>query len=205
MAGFEWRDRADYQEGAPGDYLGNAISSGVPFAPQRHKRHTGRDWDVRRAFVTAEGLVRVAGEPGSGWDSAAAWGVRPFARVSLFPAIRRTLHRAADSSERFGIVPSQHWHGGEDPWTAPTAWVAWGLAALARDAASNGHRAVAEGDRGAAMALLADLRRAATSRGLLPERVDAETGAPRSTTPLGWSHAFAVLALRELWPRRIGP
>jgi GH15 family glucan-1,4-alpha-glucosidase len=35
---------------------------------------------------------------------------------------------------------------------------------------------------------------------MLPERVDARTGIPRSTTPLAWSHAFAVLALLELWP-----
>jgi GH15 family glucan-1,4-alpha-glucosidase len=49
---------------------------------------------------------------------------------------------------------------------------------------------------------MADLRRAATPLGLLPERVDARTGAPRSTTPLTWSHAFAILALRELWPGR---
>ena len=49
-------------------------------------------------------------------------------------------------------------------------------------------------------ALMADLRRAATPLGLLPERVDARTGIPRSTTPLAWSHAFAILALRQLWP-----
>jgi GH15 family glucan-1,4-alpha-glucosidase len=35
---------------------------------------------------------------------------------------------------------------------------------------------------------------------MLPERVDARTGTPTSTTPLAWSHAFAILALRELWP-----
>ena len=46
----------------------------------------------------------------------------------------------------------------------------------------------------------ADLRRAATPAGALPERVDARTGIPRSTTPLAWSHAFAILALRQLWP-----
>jgi GH15 family glucan-1,4-alpha-glucosidase len=50
--------------------------------------------------------------------------------------------------------------------------------------------------------LLADLRRAATPAGLLPERVDASSGVPVSTTPLAWSHAFAILALRQLWPGR---
>ena len=36
--------------------------------------------------------------------------------------------------------------------------------------------------------------------GLLPERVGAATGIPRSTTPLGWSHAFSSLALEQLFP-----
>ena len=88
-------------------------------------------------------------------------------------------------SGRFGIEPSRDWPG-EDPWSAPTAWSALAMAAL--------H------ERGAARRLLADLRRAATPAGLLPERVGAGTGIPRSTTPLGWSHAFASLALEELFP-----
>ena len=88
-------------------------------------------------------------------------------------------------SGRFGIVPSENWPE-EDPWTAPTAWTAWAFAAL--------------GDRTTALELMSDLRRAATPLGLLPERVDAQSGEPRSTTPLAWSHAFAILALRELWP-----
>ena len=36
--------------------------------------------------------------------------------------------------------------------------------------------------------------------GDLPERVSVHTGIPTSTTPLLWSSAFTVLALRELWP-----
>ncbi|HEY1853206.1 MAG TPA: hypothetical protein VGG40_01345, partial [Solirubrobacterales bacterium] len=62
------------------------------------------------------------------------------------------------------------------------------------------------GDRAAALRLLTELRRAATPAGALPERVDARTGVPRSTTPLAWSQAFAILALRQLWPggRRMG-
>ena len=87
---------------------------------------------------------------------------------------------------RFGILPGEDWAGGEDPWSAPTAWTAWSLAAL--------------GERREALELMTALRRAATPAGDLPERVDAETGIPRSTTPLAWSHAFAILALRELWP-----
>jgi GH15 family glucan-1,4-alpha-glucosidase len=86
----------------------------------------------------------------------------------------------------YGITPGEGWTGGEDPWSAPTAWTAWSLAAL--------------GERRDALRLMQALRRSATPAGDLPERVDAETGIPRSTTPLAWSHAFAILALRELWP-----
>jgi glucoamylase len=186
---YAWRGRADYQEGDAGDYLGNAIASGL-----RGRRVAG-------LFGAHGGLTRIAGDLASGLDSAAAWAVRPFPRPTLFPAIRRTLMRLAAGSGRFGIVPSGNWNGGEDPWTAPTAWTAWGLAALAREGDDAWQ---ARGDRRAALDLMADLRRAATPLGLLPERVDAHTGLPASTTPLAWSHAFAILALRELWPGRGG-
>ena len=165
-----WRNRADYQEGEGGEYLGNAIVAGANLRP----------------FETSRGLVRRARDAASGLDSAAAWAVRPFPTPSAFPAARRTLLRLLAAGTPFGITPGEGWQGGTDPWTAPTAWTAWALAAL--------------GDRGAALRLLGDLRRAATPAGSLPERVDARTGVPRSTTPLAWSHAFAVLALRELWP-----
>jgi hypothetical protein len=188
---WRWRDRADYQEKDQGTYLGNAIASA----------RRPRAW---RAFVTARGLVRVANDPGSGLDTAAAWAVRPFPCPALFPLVRRTLLRFAGASGPYGLLPSEHWDGGEEPWTAPTAWTAWGLAALARVDRRRGARSLARQERRAALTLIAALRRAATRRGLLPERVDAKTGAPRSTTPLVWSHAFAALALRELWPRRAG-
>jgi len=165
-----WRDRADYQEGDAGEHLGNAIAAGADLSP----------------FVTGRGLVREAGDPGSGLDSVAAWAVRPFPQPQLFPAARSTLLRLAAQSTPYGIVPSESWGGGDDPWTAPTVWTAWSLAAL--------------GERRAALRLMAALRRAETPDGMLPERVDLRTGAPTSTTPLAWSHAFAILALRELWP-----
>lgn len=168
-----WRDRADYQEKEAGDYLGNAIASGVDSLV------------IHEAFGTRRGLVRQADHPDSGLDSAAAWAVRPFPRASLFPVVRHTLLRLAAESGRFGLLPSEDWDGGEDPWTAPTAWTAWSLAAL--------------GERRAALRLMAALRCASTPLGMLPERVDVRTGMPRSTTPLAWSHAFAILALRELW------
>lgn len=161
-----WRNRADYREGEAGDYLANAIATPI----------AGVEFGTRR------GLVR---EPGSGLDSAAAWAVRPFPHLALYPAVRETLLRLAARGGRFGITPGEDWPG-VDPWSAPTAWSAWSLAAL--------------GERRAALGLLAALRRAATPAGALPERVDVGTGVPRSTTPLAWSHAFAVLALRELWP-----
>jgi glucoamylase len=167
-----WRARADYQEGDAGDYLGNAIASA--------------DRRDLAGFAAGGGLVRREGDSASGLDSSAAWAVRPFPRPALFPLVRRTLLRLAAGSGRFGILPSESWEDGEDPWTAPTAWTAWGLAAL--------------GERRAALHLMAALRRASTPLGMLPERVDARTGVPASTTPLAWSHAFAILALRELWP-----
>jgi hypothetical protein len=180
-----WRDRADYQEGDAGDYLGNAIASGSSSSL------------IAKDFGAGGTLVRIAGDPGSGPDSTAAWAVRPFPHPALFPAARRTLLRLiAVRGTRFGVVPSAGWRGGDNPWTAPTAWAAWALAALAREDRDRGRRTA---DRRAALGLMADLRRAATPLGLLPERVDASTGMPTSTTPLAWSHAFAVLALRELW------
>jgi Glycosyl hydrolases family 15 len=271
-----WRERPDYQEGDPGDYLGNALAAAAA-AADGTRRLDGDGANTRRRmkdcghprtprpstcivptskgpaeFGTGHGLVRRAGDPGSGLDSAAAWAVRPFRLRPLYPLAGRTMLQLAWHAGRYGIVPSESWDGGRDPWTAPTAWTAWALAALARGdrrlgalrglstahsgrrrrfrgtASGNGpatsgdrgwlrgtalrgprDRAVAERrrsdtvahrERRAALGLMADLRRAATPAGLLPERVDALTGVPRSTTPLAWSHAFAILALRELWP-----
>jgi hypothetical protein len=184
-AAAPWRDRPDYQEGTPGTYLGNATAAGADLRP----------------FQTPRGLVRRAGDPGSGLDSAAAWAVQPFALPHLYPLVRRTLLNLAVEQTPFGITPGEGWRGGSDPWTAPTAWTALALAALA-----NRERgiAAADADRRAVRRLLDDLRRAATPAGSLPERVDARTGVPRSTTPLAWSHAFAVLALRQLWPGQRG-
>jgi hypothetical protein len=187
----QWRDRADYQEGDGGDYLGNAIATGLG----SHR--------IGELFGFDGTLVRVARDPGSGVDSAAAWAVRPFPRPALFPAVRRALLRLISRrGSSFGIVPSESWRGGDDPWTAPTAWSAWALAALWRSDLRRGSPHTATADRDAALRLMADLRRAATPLGLLPERVDSRTGLPTSTTPLAWSHAFAILALRELWPTR---
>jgi glucoamylase len=197
-----WRRRADYQEKDGGDFLGNAIAS--TFADELADRGAPRRREPRLAwaFETNRGLMRSADDPESGLDTAAAWAVRPFPRPALLPAARRTLlWLVAERESRFGLVPSEDWDGGEDPWTAPTAWTAWTLAALAREERV-GRPAIARRDRHAALTLMGNLRRAATPLGLLPERVDAQTGLPTSTTPLAWSHAFAILAIRELWPTR---
>lgn len=187
-----WRNRPDYQEGGSGDYIGNAIASTAVGGriSDAYRQGSARELpagEIRQGFSTPGGLLaRQAGDPASGIDSAVAWTVRPFPLPALFPLVRRSLLQAASGASRFGIVPSEDWDGGVDPWTAPTAWTAWSLAAL--------------GERRAALRLIGDLRRAATPLGTLPERVDARTGIPTSTTPLAWSHAFAILALRQLWP-----
>ncbi|MGN6275605.1 MAG: glycoside hydrolase family 15 protein, partial [Solirubrobacterales bacterium] len=179
-----WQNLPDYQEGEPGNYLGNALAAGEPAINLLY----GGKLPAR--------LLRQPGNPASGLDSAAAWAVRPFGLRVLYPAARETMLRLARRGGRFGITPGTAWPG-EDPWTAPTAWTVWSLAALSRQ---EPNPARAGTDRRVALRLLADLRRAATPAGALPERVDAQTGVPRSTTPLAWSHAFAILALLELWP-----
>lgn len=184
----EWRNLPDYQEGEPGNYLGNALATGEPAINLLY----GGKLPAR--------LVRQPGDPDSGLDAAAAWAVEPFGLRRLYPAARGTMLRLARQGGRFGITPGAAWPG-EDPWTAPTAWTAWSLAALSRQERDP---ARARTDRRVALRLLADLRRTATPAGTLPERVDAHTGVPRSTTPLAWSHAFAILALLELWPSKKG-
>jgi hypothetical protein len=174
QAPLEWRDRQDYGENVTGDLLGNAIASGAAAN------------DIRRSFLTARGLVR--GNGSDDLDSAAAWAITLFPNRGsdgggreLRGAVRQTLLELARESTLYGIAPIEGWTPGE-VWTAPTAWTAWGLVEL--------------GEIGPADRLLAELHRAETPFGTLPERVDATTGAPTSTTPLAWSHAFAILALR---------
>jgi hypothetical protein len=198
---YAWRDRADYQESTPGNYLANALAAAGSHVDGP------KTADIERFSAHQHrGLVRVEGEPGSGLDSAAGWAVRPFRLTALYPAAERTLLRLTRDGTKYGITPGEGWEGGDDPWTAPTAWSAWALAALARTDGRGSRTnlpAVREGGtpaRRSALELLTDLRRAATPAGSLPERVGVHTGIPTSTTPLLWSSAFTVLALRELWP-----
>jgi hypothetical protein len=167
----EWRDRQDYGENVTGDLLGNAIAAGAPAA------------EIEERFLTERGLVRELGDPAL--DSSAAWAVTLFPSRGLRGAVRETLLELTRESTPYGIPPIEGWTPGE-VWTAPTAWSAWALVEL--------------GELGAADRLLSELHRAETAQGTLPERVDARTGAPTSTTPLAWSHAFAILALRARYP-----
>jgi hypothetical protein len=168
----DWRDRQDYGENMTGDLLGNAIASGAPAA------------EVIPEFSTARGLVREEGS--DRLDSAAAWAVVPFARGGLREEARRTLLALAADASPYGIEPMEGWSPGQ-AWTAPTAWSAWALTELGE---------TKEADR-----LLGALRRAASPEGALPERVSTIDGSPTSTTPLAWSHAFAILALRARYAR----
>jgi hypothetical protein len=173
IAAGDWRDRQDYGENITGDLLGNAIAAGAPAA------------EIRSRFLAPRGLVREEGS--GGLDSAAAWAATVFPRPGLRAAARRTLLELARESTPYGIPPIEGWTPGE-VWTAPTAWSAWALIEL--------------GETAAADRLLAELHRAETPDGALPERVDARTGRPTSTTPLAWSHAFAILALRARYGGR---
>jgi hypothetical protein len=163
----DWRDRQDYGENVTGDLLGNAIAAGAPAG------------EILSRFETRRGLVREEGT--DRLDSSAAWAATLFPRPGLHGAVRETLLALTRESTSYGIPPIEGWTPGE-VWTAPTAWSAWALIEL--------------GETRAADRLLRELHRAETPHGTLPERVDARTGAPTSTTPLAWSHAFAILALR---------
>jgi hypothetical protein len=180
---FEWEDRQDYGENVTGDLLGNAIAASAPAG------------QILERFGTERGLTRFAG--GKALDSAAAWAVVPFemhsgdeatadAKRRLREAVRLTLLALAADAGPYGIAPAEGWKY-DDGWSAPTAWTAAALAEL--------------GETQAADRMLAALR-AARVNGLLPERVDAETGEPLSTTPLVWSHAWAILALRARYAAR---
>ena len=162
----DWRDRQDYGENLTGDLLGNAIAGGATAS------------EIRSRFLTPRGLVRE--QESDELYSAAAWAATIFPSPGLRGAVRKTLVELASASTPYGIPPIESWTPGE-VWTAPTAWSAWALARL--------------GEVSAADRLLSELRRAATPAGTLPERVDASDGRPTSTTPLAWSHAFAILAL----------
>jgi glucoamylase len=173
---LEWGDRQDYGENDTGDLLGNAIAAGVPAS------------EIASRFETPRGLVRESGR--DDLDSSAAWAVTLFPQRGVNAETRRTLLEFTGESTLYGIPPIEGWTPGQ-VWTAPTAWSAWALIEL--------------GNLRAADRLLSELRRAQTIQGTLPERVDATTGVPTSTTPLAWAHAFAILALQARYPAQFNP
>jgi hypothetical protein len=167
----QWRNRQDYieRDDESADHLANAISAGVPA--------TG----LKKMFGGSDGFVRTAGDSRSGPDTSAGWAVIPFPAPQLRAEVLRSLRPVAASTGQFGIRPAAGVPG-VNPWTAAAAWTAAALAKL--------------GDTESADRLLTALRMAATPAGLLPERVSRSAGTPLSTTPLAWSHAWAILALR---------
>jgi glucoamylase len=162
-----WEDRQDYGENVTGDLLGNAIAARAAAA------------EIRARFLTPRGLVREEGS--AELDSAAAWAATVFPSQALRGVVRATLLNLTRHSTPYGIPPLEGWTPGQ-VWTAPTAWSAWALIEL--------------GQMRAADELLRELHRAETPAGTLPERLSSTDGRPTSTTPLAWSHAFAILALR---------
>ena len=85
-------------------------------------------------------------------------------------------------------------------WDEDIRATAHAIAAMVATQIRHANDMAALGERRQALRLMGDLRRDSTPSGMLPERVGTRTGLPRSTTPLAWSHAFAILALRQLWP-----
>ena len=212
-----WRNLPDYQEGAPGDYLGNAIAGplappadGTKTAPyqresaRRPRGGVGLVPGIANDFGTARGLVRVAGDAGSGLDSAAAWAVRPFRLRALYPAARKTLLRLTAEGTRFGITPGEGLDRRRGPVERPDRLERLGPRRPRRR--SPGPLGTPRRRR--------PPRRARPARRPAPRRHPGRrsAGAGRRRHPacparpphLLWSHALTVLALRELWPQTPG-
>ncbi len=132
----------------------------------------------RRARLPAR-LFRQPGNPASGLDSAGAWAVNC---LGCGGSTRRRGRRccgwragagaSASCREPVGPVKTLGRRRRRGPRGRSPALLALG----------DQDRARTRADRRVALHLLADLRRAATPAGTLPERVDAQTGVPRSTT-----------------------
>lgn len=195
--------REDYWEHDPGPLLANAIATAGGFGSlarlarkAKLPAETERRWSVRARLATAAldrafyapgaGYLRVAWAKDSGHDAALGWAVAPFElglpRARTAASMEALVQGPAET--RFGLLPGDRW-GERDPWMAETAHVAWAFSA--------------SGDRRTARKLIGQLLRASRSTGLLPERVDDESGVPTSTTPLAWAHAATVLALDEMY------
>ncbi len=179
---FPWRNRADYQESSAGTYLGNALAAA-------------------NGASSLRGSFANLGPQDGGWCAPPA--TRP--RDSTPPPPGRSARSNSARSIQLPNEPSFASPKPEPPPASPPAKAgrAGKIRGWPRPPGAPGPSRALPGraprDR-AALKLLTDLRRASTPAGDLPERVGAHTGIPTSTTPLLWSSAFAVLALRQLWP-----
>ena len=66
---------------------------------------------LESSFGSGRFLVRRAGDPDSGIDSAVAWAVRPFPRPALSAMVRASIRRLVVASGRVGIQPTEQWPG----------------------------------------------------------------------------------------------
>ena len=157
--------------GEGGDFLANAIASGVSAARSGRSSRPGGGWCAgrrpRRPASTRPPPGRCGPSP-----------ARPSTRGPPLAARLAARGRASASSPpKTGRAATR---GRRRRPGAPGAW---------RRSASGGRpsphgRPAPRRDPG----------RSAPRAGRRPHRH------PRSTTPLAWSHAFAILALRQLWP-----
>ena len=180
-----WPDLPDYQEGSPGDYLGNAIADGLS---------AGRTWFAASSRRRRGSCARRATRPRASTR-------RPPGRSGPFPTQPSFPPSAAPSCNLAADADALRDHAGRR------------LAGRRRplDRADRLERLEAGGARRANALGGERRRRAPPARRPAPRRhrrpapylsaSTPATGVPRSTTPLAWSHAFAILALRQLWPR----
>ena len=163
-------ERADYQEKSPGDYLGNALAAG---AETRHPLEVRESPGVWSRVPTTPAPISTPRPPGRSVPSPVPPSSRPRAERCC-----GSLPSAAASES----PPREDWPD-DDPWTAPTAWCAWSLAAL--------------GERRPALALMATLRRAATPVGAAAGAGRRPDGHPALDDPAG-----LVARLRDPRPAR---
>ena len=109
----------------------------------------------------------------------------------VLPADDQRMKKTADALESafkfnaggLGRYPFDLYYGG-NPWILTTLWLA-----LYHEKAGNNDKA---------KQLILWVQNHRTELDLLSEQVDKQTGAPKSATPLAWSHAFYILSILGL-------
>ena len=166
---MEWRDRQDYGENVSGDLLGNAIAAGVPAV---------RDPEPLRDIARPGQGTREAKE----LDSSAAWAATPLPQPGS-PRSCQSKHSSHSLASR-PPTASPRWRAGPSarsgPRRLPGQRGPWSSSARPEPLISSWPSSTKR------------RRRTERSRSVWTPA----TGAPTSTTPLAWSHAFAILALR---------